>query len=69
MPDFDDENLRHAMRDYVDAADRLDREAAGAAGSRELLDLSDRKRLAAMVLRRRLEQAGWLAPSPQRTTT
>jgi hypothetical protein len=67
MSEFDDAALRAAMREFIDAADRLSR--VDSLDSREILDLADRKSLAAMTLRRRLEQAGWTAPVGQRATT
>lgn len=64
MSEFDDEALRAAMRAFLRATDAL-AEAAhdpSADRSRDVIDHADAKALAAMALRRRLEDAGWVAP-------
>ena len=66
---FDDDALRAAMRDYLAAADRLDAAARNGEAPRELVDLAESKAVAGMVLRKRLVDAGWTAPSSQRVTT
>jgi hypothetical protein len=64
MSEFDDPQLRAAMRAFVDAADAL--EGTGTDNSAEsvraVLDNADSKSLAALALRRRLVALGWVAP-------
>lgn len=64
MPDFDDERLLHALRDYVDAAEAL-RGVAPQDEPRRTLELAEHKSLAGMALRRRLLELGW-TPPPRR---
>lgn len=61
MPDFDDERLLSALRDYVHAAEAL-REAAPQDEPRRTLELAEHKSLAGMALRRRLLELGWTPP-------
>ncbi len=66
MPELDDDALRAAMRAYLQAAERLD-DAMNRGGSpdgsaRGVLDLADAKTLAALAVRRRLQQLGWTPP-------
>jgi hypothetical protein len=58
--DFDDERLLAALRGYLRAVDALN--TADEDEPRRLLDLAEAKTLAALTLRRRLEQLGWIAP-------
>jgi len=64
VSEFDDVRLREAMRAFIDASDALDSAAHdhSADRSRDVIDYADTKALAAMTLRRRLEDAGWAAP-------
>jgi hypothetical protein len=66
---FDDDALRAAMRDYLRLADRLDVASRDGEAARELVDLAEAKAVAGMVLRKRLVELGWTAPSAQRVTT
>jgi hypothetical protein len=61
VPDFDDERLYSALRDYVRTAETL---AAVEPQSepRRTLDLAEQKSMAAMALRRRLLELGWSPP-------
>lgn len=64
MSEFDDARLREAMRAFLDASDALDAAANDSAADQFhlVIDSADSKALAAMALRRRLEDAGWTAP-------
>lgn len=62
---LDDPALLAAMKDYLDACTRLD----SAGTDSEVLERSEAKSMAAMSLRKRLSEAGWAAPSRQRTST
>ena len=66
---FDDDALRAAMRDYLALADRLDAASRDGEPPRDLVDLAESKAVAGMVLRKRLTDLGWTAPSAQRVTT
>ena len=58
MSEFDDERLQGAFRAYLRSVDAL----AGAAvdtDEKALLEAADAKRLAELVLRSRLSEAGW----------
>ena len=67
MPDFDDERLQAALREYVRAAEALS--AINPQDEpRHTLDLAEHKSLAGMALRRRLTELGW-TPPPRRTDT
>jgi hypothetical protein len=64
---FDDASLRSAMAAYLDAAGQLDETSSVGGEARSLLDLAEAKTLAAMQLRKRLEDLGWTAPAAQRS--
>ena len=58
MSEFDNERLQGAFRAYLRSVDAL----AGAAGDTDekaMLEAADAKRLAELVLRSRLTEAGW----------
>jgi hypothetical protein len=59
VSEFDDERLQGAMRAYLRAVDAL-HGAAGDYDERSMLDTADTKRLAELVLRSRLTEAGWV---------
>ncbi|MDX6197694.1 MAG: hypothetical protein QOJ79_845 [Actinomycetota bacterium] len=59
---FDDAELRAAMTAFLDAARRLDESSSVGDEARNLLDLAEAKTLAAMQLRKRLNELGWAAP-------
>ena len=66
MSEFDDERLQGAFRAYLRSVDAL----AGAAvdtDEKAVLEAADAKRLAELVLRSRLTEAGW-APTRRGTT-
>lgn len=59
MSEFDDERLQGAFRAYLRSVDAL----AGAAvdtDEKAVLEAADAKRLAELVLRSRLAEAGWV---------
>ena len=62
---FDDPALEKAVRAYADACAALE----SAADDAQVLALSDLKSLAGMQLRKRLVDAGWTAPTRQRSST
>ncbi len=64
---FDDPAVRSAMSTYLDVAGRLDEAALLGSEARELLDLAESKAVAGMALRKRLAEAGWVAPVLQRS--
>ncbi|GAC1439574.1 MAG: hypothetical protein NVS3B26_03210 [Mycobacteriales bacterium] len=64
---FDDAGLRTAMRDYLDAALRLDVTSTVGGQARSLLDLAEAKTLAGMRLRKRLTELGWSVPVAERS--
>ena len=66
---FDDAEMRTAMAAYVEAANALDEASSIGDEPRRLMDLAEAKAVAAMELRKRLVDAGWTAPSGQRTAT
>ncbi len=66
---FDDAELRAAMSGYLTAAAALEATSQVGGEARQLLDLAEAKAIAAMGLRKRLEDLGWTAPAGQRTTT
>jgi hypothetical protein len=55
------------MAAYLDAAGQLDETSSVGGEARSLLDLAEAKTLAAMQLRKRLEDLGWTAPAAQRS--
>jgi hypothetical protein len=63
---FDDAALRAAMTAFINAATRLDETSAVGDEARNLLDLAEAKTLAAMQLRKRLTELGWVAPVVER---
>lgn len=62
---FDDPALETAVRAYADACAALE----SAQDDAQVLALSDLKSLAGMQLRKRLVDAGWTAPTRQRSST
>lgn len=60
---FDDDRVRAAMRSFLDAADAMDEMSRVGGEARNLLDIAESKAMAAMTLRKELEQAGWTAPA------
>ena len=62
---FDDPALIAAMRAFIEANDAL-RKADEAS---QLIELSEAKSMAGMVVRKRLAELGWSAPVRQRTST
>lgn len=62
---LDDPAILSAMRAYLDACATADR----AAGEDEIMTSSEAKSMAGMMLRQRLTEAGWHAPTSQRTNT
>lgn len=64
MPDFDDERLYAALREYVRAAETL-AAIEPQDEPRRTLDLAEHKSLAGMALRRRLMELGWTPPRRQ----
>jgi hypothetical protein len=70
MPDmgyatFDDPVLVAAMTAFVDATAAVE----SAADDVEIVDFSETRALAGLVLRKRLLELGWSAPVSQRSTT
>lgn len=63
---LDDTDLQAAMGTFLDSARRLDEASSGGGQARELLDLAEAKTLAAMRLRKRLAELGWVAPVAER---
>lgn len=61
---FDDSALLAAMRAFLAASDALDHATTDV----DVLNRSELKRMAAMTLRKRLADAGWVADG-QRTST
>jgi hypothetical protein len=61
VPDFEDDRLYAALREYVLAAEALQR-VAPQDEPRRTLDLAEHKSLAGMALRRRLIEMGWSPP-------
>jgi len=66
---FDAATVRDAMRAFLATADALDAAAAIGADPRDLLDLAEAKTVAGLALRKRLEDAGWTAPTSARAGT
>lgn len=66
---FEDPEVRRAMAAYLSAAAALDAASQVGDEPRQLLDLAEGKAMAAMALRKRLEDLGWRAPAGQRSTT
>jgi hypothetical protein len=66
---FDDLDLQAAMAVYLDLSTALDEASSTGSEPRQLLDLAEAKTVAALALRRRLEELGWTAPVSQRSTT
>ena len=64
---FDDAALRAAMTAFLEAARRLDETSSVGGEARNLLDLAESKTLAAMQLRKRLNELGWSAPVVERS--
>jgi hypothetical protein len=60
---FDEVEVRSAMRDYLQAAERLDESAVIGAEARTLLDLAEQKTMAELVLRKALVRNGWTPPT------
>ncbi|MDQ1688794.1 MAG: hypothetical protein QOK42_1769 [Frankiaceae bacterium] len=58
MSEFDDERLQGAFRAYLRSVDSL-ASAAGDTDEKAVLEAADAKRLAELVLRSRLTEAGW----------
>ncbi len=65
MSEFDDLGLRQAMRDFLEAADRLDSADRNVEGEawRDVMDLSQVKSIAAITLHQRLRERGWTPPA------
>jgi hypothetical protein len=61
VPDFEDERLYAALREYVRAAETLSA-IEPQDEPRRTLDLAEQKSLASMALRRRLTELGWTPP-------
>jgi hypothetical protein len=62
---FDDPAILAAMKAYLDACSAAER----ASSDSDVLDRSEAKSMAGMALRQRLSEAGWSAPTRQRTST
>jgi hypothetical protein len=58
VSEFDDERLQGAFRAYLRSVDSL-ASAAGDTDEKAVLEAADAKRLAELVLRSRLTEAGW----------